>query len=111
MHTPKSLEKRPRFESRALLNQADGRACVLCGACGSTVPAHLPGSFYGMPAGVGEKTHDWLVAHLCHECHTKMDGPDWRRDPQIRMKALCLTLERLFISGAIVVSSGRGGFP
>ena len=98
-----SLKKRPRFESRKLLNQAEGRVCVLCEKGGTVVPAHLPGAFYGMPAGHGEKTHDWLVAHLCLECHTKMDGPEWRKDAQIRMKALCLTLERLFTSGAIVV--------
>ncbi len=57
-----------------------------------------------MPAGMAEKTHDWLVAHLCHDCHALVDGPEWRKDHQVRMTALCKTLERLFDSGVIVVA-------
>lgn len=101
--TKPSFPKSKRFESRKLLSAAEGTECVLCGKGGTVVPAHLPGSFYRMPAGTGQKTHDWLVAHLCHECHSKMDGPEWRTDAQIRMMALCLTLERLFRSGVITV--------
>lgn len=93
-----------RFESRKLLDAAKGQSCVICDTDdGTTVPAHLPGSFYRMPAGTGAKTHDWLVAHLCHDCHNLMDG-DWRKDAQIRMMALCLTLERLFDDGVIEVT-------
>ena len=85
-----------RYQNRSLLHCAKGEPCVLCGKNdGTTVPAHLPGSIYGMAAGTGQRTHDWLVAHLCHDCHQRMDS-EWRRDCQIRMKALCLTLERLF---------------
>ena len=69
----------------------------------TTVAAHLPGSFYGMSAGHGEKTHDWLVAHLCLVCHNDMDTV-MRKDPQMRMKALCLTLQRLFDEGVITVT-------
>ncbi len=93
-----------RFQSRKLLDTAEDRACVLCGRCeGTTVPAHLPGSRYGMPAGWSQKTHDWLVAHVCFECHELLDGPDGRQDFQLRMKALCLTLERLFAAGVLRV--------
>lgn len=93
-----------RFQSRKLLDAAKDQSCVLC-RCnnGTTVPAHLPGAYYGMPAGTGEKTHDWLVAHLCYDCHEKMDS-QWRRDTQIRMKALCLTLDRLFQQGKLEVA-------
>ena len=56
-----------------------------------------------MPAGTGQKTHDWLVAHLCLEHHELMDST-WRKDPQIRMQALCLTLEQLFAEGVITVA-------
>jgi len=56
-----------------------------------------------MGAGTGQKTHDWLVAHLCHACHEQMDS-DWRKDAQIRMKAMCLTLERLFNDGVLEVN-------
>lgn len=105
------MEKKvTRYERRRLLDQARGRPCVLCehdslnvGDVMETVPAHLPGSFYGMPAGTGQKTHDWLVAHLCDRHHTEMDTT-WRKDPQMRMLALCLTLERLFAEGVLVVA-------
>lgn len=49
------------------------------------------------------KTHDWLAAHLCLDCHTKMDGV-WRSDDQVRMIALCKTLERLFDEGVLTVA-------
>ena len=93
-----------RYQNRSLLHCAKGEPCVLCGKNdGSTVPAHLPGALYGMASGTGQKTHDWLVAHVCNSpqqngepsCHEKLDTV-WRKDTQIRMKALCLTLERLF---------------
>ena len=91
--------KTKRYQNRSLLHCAKDQPCVLCGKNdGTTVPAHLPGSIYGMEAGIAAKTHDWLVAHLCYSCHEKMDS-EWRRDAQIRMKALCLTLERLFAEG------------
>ncbi len=94
-------EKTQRYFNRSLLYAAKGEACVLCKKQdGTVVGAHLPGALYGMPAGVGQKTHDWLVAHLCHDCHDKMDTV-WRTDCQIRMRALCLTLERLFKNGTL----------
>ena len=87
------------------MDSAAGQSCVLCGAdCGTTVPAHLPGSIYRMPAGVGQRTHDWLVGHLCFDCHQWIDGPEGRRDVTMRMAALCLTLERLFDEGVLVVA-------
>jgi len=91
-----SLTATKRYANRSLLHCAKGQSCVLCGVQdGTIVPAHLPGSIYGMPAGIAQKAPDWLVAHLCHGCHEKMDTI-WRKDCQMRMKALCLTLERLF---------------
>jgi hypothetical protein len=55
-----------------------------------------------MAAGWGLKTHDWLTAHLCHHCHYEIDGIG-RQDFQLRMRALCLTLERLFAEGKLRV--------
>lgn len=96
--------KKVRYRSPSLLRAAQGQSCVLCGTVdGTVVPAHLPGSLYRMPAGTGQKTHDWLVAHLCHEHHTQMDTT-WRTDCQMRMMALCLTLERLFSDGILTVN-------
>lgn len=55
-----------------------------------------------MPAGTGQKTHDWLGAHLCYSCHQLADTV-YRKDAEFRMKALCLTLERLFEEGILQV--------
>lgn len=106
-----TVKKTVAFRSRKLLDAAAGQPCVLCGRYGSTVPAHLPGAFYGMPAGTGQKTHDWLAAHLCNEpqadgspsCHELMDS-EWRMDPHVRLTALCKTLERLFDEGTLRVN-------
>lgn len=93
-----------------MLDAAQGQPCVLCQFDHiendiTTVPAHLPGSIYGMPAGMGEKTHDWLVGHVCDPHHAYLDSEKGRRNIQIRMLALCLTLQRLFEQGVIVVKS------
>lgn len=94
------------LRSRKLLDAARGQSCVLCETNdGTIVPAHLPGSFYRMPAG-SIKTHDWLVAHLCYDCHIKMDSI-WRKDAQMRMMALCLTLERLFNDGVLTIGGSN----
>lgn len=100
--------KVPRFDSAKLRDAARGRPCVLCehdlvDCTETTVLAHLPGAFYAMPAGWGEKTHDWLGAHLCSDHHERMDN-EWRRNPHMRLMALCLTLQRLFAEGVIVVA-------
>lgn len=96
------------YRSRKLLDAARDQPCVFCGSTETTIPAHLPGSFYRMPAGTGQKTHDWLVAHLCHEHHEQMDS-EWRKDGRIRMMALCLTLERLFDDGVLVAAPRSKG--
>ena len=104
-----TLKNSCRYRSQKLLAEAEGRTCVLCEFDGkindvsTTVPAHLPGSFYGMPAGIAAKTHDWLVAHLCDEHHTWIDSVG-RMDAEARMKALCLTLQRLFAEGVLIVA-------
>ena len=106
MTSPSTIRpKKKRFVSRKLLDAAENQLCVICERPMKTetvVPAHLPGSFYGMPAGTRQKTHDWLVAHLCDHCHNNMDTI-WRKDAQMRMMALCKTLERLFERGVIIV--------
>lgn len=95
-----TLQKELRYQSQVLRRAAKNRSCVLCGNEQTTVLGHLPGAYYGMPAGTGQKTHDWLGAHLCVHCHEKMDTI-WRKDTEIRMRALCKTLQRLFDEGTI----------
>ena len=96
------------YRNKKLRTAAQGRSCVLCKHHGlfvrdTTVLAHLPGSSYGMAAGMGQKTHDWLGAHLCAHHHELMDSR-YRNDHQMRLMALCLTLERLFDDGTLTVS-------
>jgi hypothetical protein len=84
---------------------------VLCDTDnGTTVAAHLPGAIYGMSTGMGEKTHDWLSAQLCDDCHRRMDN-EWRTDARIRMVALCRTLERLFSEGLIEIRDDQRNPP
>lgn len=86
-----------RWISKTYTQWAEGWPCVICGVNDETVVAcHLPHTGYGMPAGTGGKTHDWLTAHCCRKCHDKLDSGEWRNDYQIRMKAFCATLQRAF---------------
>lgn len=96
------LPKRKRFKSEALRLAGHGKTCVLCGD-GISMPCHLPHGAIGFPAGVGQKIHDWLAADCCDRCHYKLDHGEWRNDHQIRMKAHCLTLQRRFDEGVIVI--------
>lgn len=89
--------KAQRWISKRYLHYAEGWPCVLCGASDGTVVAcHLPHTGYGMGAGMGQKVHDWLTAHCCMDCHRELDSGEYRNDYQMRMRALCLTLERCF---------------
>ncbi len=92
----------PRYLSKRLRRAAKDQSCVLCGNDeeGRVILAHLPSQSYGMTAGCAQKTHDWLGAHLCDRCHAYVDGPG-RKDTDLRMMALCRTLERLFDSGEL----------
>ncbi len=91
-----------RYISKRLRRAAEGQSCVWCGAeDGTVVLAHLPSWIYGQGSGVGQKTHDWLGGHLCAICHKQFDEGPYRTDTDARMKALCLTLERLFEQGVL----------
>lgn len=91
-----------RYISKRLRRAAKGQPCVRCGAQDETVVlAHLPGAYYGAASGTSQKTHDWLGAHLCGECHGYVDSAEGRKDTQTRMFCLVKTLERLFESGVL----------
>ena len=60
------------FRSRKLLDLAEGRACVMCGAeDGTIVAAHSNMIEHGK--GRGFKAHDGMSAWLCYRCHTHYD--------------------------------------
>lgn len=67
------------------------------------MPCHLPHNAIGFPAGMGQKTHDWLQGDCCNLCHYKLDEGEWRNDHEMRMKALALTIQRRFDEGVIVI--------
>lgn len=93
---------RRRFRSDTLRRGAAGETCVLCGKPGA-MACHLPHAVIGFPAGMGQKTHDWLVGDCCMDCHAKLDQGEWRNDHGIRMKALARTIERRLAQGLLVV--------
>lgn len=97
------IPKRTRFVSETLRKASHGKRCVLC-EVGISMPCHLPHAAIGMAAGTGQKTHDWLVADCCDECHYKLDHGEWRNDHQVRHKAHALTLQRRFDEGVLLVA-------
>lgn len=91
-------QRTPPLVSQKLRDGARDEACVMCGwdQPGEVVTAHLPGSDYGLPAGVAEKCDDWGSAYLCCRpggCHQYADG-EGRRDYKWRLTALCRTTRR-----------------
>jgi hypothetical protein len=103
-----------RFESRKLLDQANGQSCVHCGMQDATVVgAHYHGDFAHLfSRAAGEKCDDFMVAHLCHACHLLFDAMPLEQtiwdSPCDRERAflVCVgrTLRRLFFQGCIVVT-------
>jgi hypothetical protein len=83
---------------------ANGKPCILCGAEGTTVLAHLniSGHF-----GKGLKANDfpWGV-WLCHACHSYVDG-EGRGDWKIKFRALGQQMERYLTEGIIHVRTNH----
>ena len=93
------------MKSRKYLDGARGQACVICEKDDGTVVAcHLPSWGIGIGTGMGQKAPDWLVADCCSACHHKLDHGEWRRDYQVRMRALCLTMKRRIEQGLLSVA-------
>lgn len=95
------LPKSPPIRSQKLRDAARGQSCVRCGSEDETVVlAHLPisGEF-----GTGLKTHDIVGAHLCRPCHEHVDGPEGRRDYELRFHLLVETQVRLMRQGVLCV--------
>jgi hypothetical protein len=64
-------QRESRFESRKLLDTAQGQACQYCGSEGTTVPAHCNELEF---KGMGRKSDDCLTAWLCFDCHNRHEG-------------------------------------
>jgi hypothetical protein len=98
------------FRSDKLLASARDTACVKCGAQdGTIVAAHYSGArrlSYG--GGYGIKVHDFLIAHLCGNCHREMDflfrdkEKKWLHSEEF-LHYIVLTLARLFEDGVVGV--------
>lgn len=98
------LFKRKRFESPTLRDAPRIELCVMPDCWAPAVGVcHLPSAEIGFHAGTGQKTHDWLGAHLCQSHHDYADGAAGRHDHRFRMQALALTVQRLFDRGVIIV--------
>jgi hypothetical protein len=98
------------YRCHKLREAAKGRACVLCGKNdGTVIGAHYTGvrrGAYG--GGLGIKVHDFLIAHLCADCHRELDtlsrskDDRWEHSEQFH-HLIALTLARLFNDGTIRV--------
>ena len=64
---------------------------------------HLPGAEIGFQAPRGSKVPDWLTADCCKTCHDRLDLGDWQNDYEMRMRALCLTIQRRFDTGVLLI--------
>lgn len=61
------------FRSQTLLDAAEGKPCMICGANnGTTVAAHANSVALGK--GTGIKVPDFYTAWLCDVCHALVDG-------------------------------------
>jgi hypothetical protein len=80
--------KDKNLRSKAMLQAAEGQACVNCGARdGTVVAAHyqgMRGHIFGK--GKGIKPHDLCIADLCAKCHSAFDKSDVSlvKDPYMR---------------------------
>jgi len=105
------------FRSAALLKAARDESCVRCGSTVCVVGAHYTGArrlAYG--GGYGIKVHDFLIAHLCQQCHEYLDrlfreaGENkerlWEHSEEF-LHLIAITLIRLFARGVIVVKGAR----
>ena len=98
------IPKRKRLESKTLRDAPRHESCVIRGCNAPAVGVcHLPHSEWGFQAGTGQKTHDWLGAHLCHDHHDYCDGPEGRNDHAWRAMVFALTIQRLIDRGVLVI--------
>lgn len=68
------------FRSRKLLDLAEGKPCMNCGAQdGTVVAAHSNLGEHGR--GYAHQAHDCFVAFLCWKCHSFLDHGGAGLDP------------------------------
>jgi hypothetical protein len=99
-----------KFESQKLLDAARDQPCVRCGIQdGTVVGCHYTGArrhAYG--GGLSIKVWDFLIAHLCANCHRYMDTLSrdkykaWEHSEEF-LHVIALTLAQLFERGIIIV--------
>lgn len=98
-----------KFVSQKLRDAAEGETCVRCGSREGVVGAHYTGLrrlAYG--GGMGIKVWDFLIAHLCGQCHAHMDTLNrdkhtaWEHSEEF-LHLIALTLAKLFDKGIIQV--------
>lgn len=93
------------YRNKKLLQSAKDQSCVLCGATGTTVAAHLRSVEFG--SGTGLKAPDYYTAHLCQRCHDLIDGRRGRlaefERREMWTRAYLRTVARWFDQAIVVV--------
>lgn len=94
------------YRSKKLLGSAEDQPCVICGAVGTTVAAHINSVAHGK--GKGIKAPDYFTAHLCQKHHDMVDGRRkvegaYNSPMDLWMWAYVRTVERWFQQGIVGV--------
>lgn len=82
------MTKQPRLELPKYLDTVRNHVthCVKCGTTEKLEVAHYSGLYADrLGKGMGSKCHDYAVARLCRDCHTKLDSYAEGNDEQRAM--------------------------
>lgn len=84
------------YQNKPYLLLAKGKPCVICGSLDGVVACHYSGKYASqLGKGMGNKVHDFCVAHLCHKCHTEMDSYESGNDDERAVKFMIAIFKTL----------------
>lgn len=68
------IKKQPRITSPKILKAKEGAPCMRCDKMAHDA-CHLQGMrAHSFGKAMGKKSHDFMVAFLCRQCHIEMDN-------------------------------------
>jgi hypothetical protein len=93
------------YRNKDYLALAKGKPCVHCGVSdGTIVSCHYSGMLAGtLGKGLGQKPHDFCVAHLCFNCHNDFDSFKTENDD----KRAAMFMLQILKTMAILLETGE----